>query len=208
MDFGVYKSVKALCRRDTIYRYGMLLESPVIEPSKSIKHVPLPEGHLYLVRGDSKKRALKIVKLRSLPEHHHLIERSLKHLSQSVRLQYYILRYDEGVKTLSLQLNKKYIDEMLREIYEITHSKYLWGSLRMDLRQRFKSVNNLVRSINSLAEIAFVYPEQLRAWNKTIRENMLEGLSSVYGIKKHKAIEMVEKYVTAFEKTRRSYSKY
>lgn len=202
MDLGIYKSVKALCRHDTIYHYGMLLQNPIIRPSKSIKHVSLPEGHLYLIRADSKERALKIARLGSFLDHHSVIEKSLKHLSQSIYLDYYILRYDEGVKTLSLQLNKKYVDSVLKEIDQICHSKYLWGSLEMDLRTRFKKVNDHIRTLNRIARIAFVYPEQLRAWNKFIRGNMLEALTSIHGIRKQRASEMVEKYLVLLRKHR------
>lgn len=197
-----YRLLKALCRRDSIYRYGMILPNRFIEPSKSVKHLELSEGHLYLVRGDSKERAIKIVKLRSEFQYHSLIEKTLKHLSQSIYLDYYILRYDEGVKTLSLQLSKRYVDSVLRDINQICHSKYTWGPLEMDIRTRFKKVNDLVRTINEHARLAFVYPEQMRAWNKFIRGNMLESLTSIHGIKKQKALEIVEKYLILVRKYR------
>lgn len=198
-----YRLLKALCRRDSIYRYGMILPNRFIEPSKSVKHLELSEGHLYLVRGNSKERAIKIIKLRSSPQYHPLIEKSLKHLSQSIYLDCYILRYDEGVKTLSLQLNKRYVDSTLRNINQICHSKYLWGSLEMDIRTRFKKANDHIRTLNQIARIAFVYPVQLRAWNKDIRRNMLEGLTSIHGIKRQRALEMVEKYLVPLRKLER-----
>ena len=171
------------------YRYGLLSkDGPIIKPTKNIVAVPLIDGVLYLFKHSTKKEALNEALKNSPMDHHEFIKKNLKHLNQSIKLELYTIRYDEKLKRVLIQPNKNYKNYLLRELYETTHTKYPYH------RIWFGKVNRIMRYFKRLKEHSFMTQEQEKAIQHKARKWIIEGLTSIYHLKKSEAVEVYKKF--------------
>jgi len=171
------------------YRYGLLSkDGPIIKPTKNITAVPLIDGVLYLFKHNTKKEALNEALKNSPKEHHQFIRKNLKHLNQSIKLELYTIRYDEKLKRALIQPNKNYKNFLLRELYKTTHTKYPYR------RMWFGNVNRIMRYLKRLKETSYMTNEQEKAIQHKARKWIIEGLTSIYHLKKKEALEVYKKF--------------
>ena len=176
-------------KQNNNYRYGLLSkDGPIIKPTTNIKAIPLIDGVLYLLKHQTKKEALNEALKNSLKENHQFIKRNLKHLNQSIKLELYTIRYDEKLKRVLIQPNKKYKNFLLRELYKTTHTKYPYR------RMWFGKVNRIMRYLKRLKETSYMTNEQEKVIQHKARKWIIEGLTSIYGIKKKEALEIYKKF--------------
>ncbi len=187
-----YKKLFNAFKQKNNYKFGLLSKEPVIVPNSKITEVQLLEGFLYLFKTETKKEALEIALKNSPKVNHEFIKKNLKHLNQSIHLSMYTIRYDEKMKRVLLQLNKNYVKGILNEIRKLTHSKHPHYKVMV------KSVNEFITYLKNAAANSFTTPEQVNRWQIFIRRNVIEGLTSVYGIRKKEAELIWKRYVKKF----------
>jgi len=176
-------------RQENNYRYGLLSKDGyIIKPTKNIVAIPLIDGVLYLFKHQTKKEALEEALKNSLVDHHQFIRKNLKHLNQSIKLELYTVRYDEKLKRVVIQPNKKYLKFLIRELHKTTHTKYPYR------RIWFGKVNRIMRHLKRLKENSFMTNEQEKAIQLKARRWIIEGLTSIYHLKKKEAIEVYKKF--------------
>ncbi len=169
-------------RQNNNYRFGLLSKDGyIIKPTKNIVAVPLIDGVLYLFKHQTKKEALEEALNNSLTDHHQFIKKNLKHLNQSIKLELYTVRYNEKLKKAVIQPNKKYLKFLIRELHKTTHTKYPYR------RIWFGKVNRIMKYIKRLKENSFMTNEQERTIQYKARKWIVEGLTSIYHLKKKEA---------------------
>jgi len=184
-----YDKLFRVFRQKNNYRYGLLSKDGyIIKPTKNIVAVPLIDGVLYLFKHQTKKEAINEALKNSPKENHQFIKRNLKHLNQSIKLELYTIRYDEKLKRVLLQPNKNYISYLMKDLYKTTHTKYPYR------RIWFGKVNRTMRYIKRLKETSFMTNEQEKAIQHKARKWIIEGLTSIYGMKKKDALEAYRKF--------------
>ncbi len=176
-------------RQNNNYRYGLLSKDGyIIKPTKNIIAIPLIDGVLYLFKHQTKKEALEDALKNSPVNHHQFIKKNLKHLNQAIKLELYTIRYDEKLKRVLIQPNKNYKNFLLKELHKTTHTKYPYR------RIWFGKVNRIMRYLKRLKEHSFMTNEQERAIQHKARKWIIEGLTSIYGMKKKEAVEAYKKF--------------
>ena len=179
-------------RRNNNYRYGMLVKRSqgglIIKPSRNIKAIELIDGILYLFRHDTKKEALEEALKNSLKENHSFIKKNLKHLNQSIHLEIYTIRYDEKLKRVLLQPNKKHKKLLMNMLYSITHTAY------PNVRIWFAKVNRIMRYLKRLKETSYMTNDQERGIQIKARQWIIEGLTSIYKYNEKEAYEIYKKF--------------
>ena len=176
-------------KRKNNYKFGLLSKDGyIIKPNKNIIAIPLIDGILYLFKHSNKKEALNEALKNSPKENHQFIKRNLKHLNQSIKLELYTIRYDEKLKRILLQPNKHYIKFLMKELYKTTHTKYPYR------RIWFGKANRIMRYIKRLKENCYMTNEQEKAIQHKARKWIVEGLTSIYHLKKKDALEAYKKF--------------
>jgi len=184
-----YKRLFNAFRQENNYRYSLLSKDGyIIKPTKNIVAVPLIDGILYLFKHQTKKEALKEALKNSPMDHHQFIKKNLKHLNQSIKLEIYTIRYDEKLKRAVIQPNKKYLKSLIKDLHKTTHTKYPYR------RIWFGKVNRIMRYIKRLKENSFMTNEQEKAIQHKARKWIIEGLTSIYHLKKKEAEEVYKKF--------------
>jgi len=179
-------------KQENKYRFGLLSKKPIIKQTKNIKEIPLIDGILYLFKHQTKKEDLNEALKSFLKENHQFIKKNLKHLNQAIHLELYTIRYDEKQKRVLLQPNKNYKNFLLRELYKTTHTKYPYR------RIWFGKVNRIMRYLKRLKENCYMTNEQEKAIQHKARKWIVEGLTSIYHLKKNEAIEVYKKFAKKF----------
>jgi len=188
-DLKDYERLYRAFRQKNNYRYGLLSKNGyIIKPTKKIIAIPLPEGVLYLFKHNTKQESLNEALKNSLKENHEFIKDNLKHLNQAIHLQYFTIRYDDKFKRVLLQPNKRYKNALLKELYKITHTKYPYR------RIFFGKVNQIMRKFKELKEHSFMTNEQEKSINQKARRWIIEGLTSIYKMKKKESLEAYRKF--------------
>lgn len=187
---GEYEELIRALKQKNKYRYGFLgSKNPIIVPNKKIKLINTSDGIVYLFKHDTKKEAIKDALKHSKSEYHNFIKKNLKHLNQSIHLELYTIRYDERLKRVIIQPNKRWLNDFLKLFYSITHSKspsanlYIW------------KINDLLSNLKDVIRNSIITAEQRRAIQKQIRKNVVEGLTSIYKYSKKEAIREYRKKI-------------
>lgn len=184
-----YEKLYNMFRRKNDYKFGLLSKDGyIIKPNQRIKAVELIDGVLYLFTHQTKKEALEEALKNSLKENHQFIKKNLKHLNQTIKLSVYQIRYDEKLKRVLLQPNKQHIRYVLNLIYKITHTK--WPNRRIMIGK----INRYIRLLKLIDETSIMNVEQKRAIQHKLRNWIMEGLTSMYGLKKKEAEEIWKKF--------------
>lgn len=187
-----YKRLFNAFRQKNDYKFGLLSKEPVIVKSSRVVEVPLLEGVLYLFKTETKKEALEEALKNSPKSNHKFIKKNLKHLNQSIHLSMYTIRYDEKEKRVLLQLNKKWVKDILKDIRNLTHAKH------PHYKVMIKAVNEYITYLKNAAAKSYTTPEQVNRWQIFIRRNVIEGLTSIHGIPKKEAEKIWKRYVKKF----------
>jgi len=176
-------------RQKNNYRFGLLSkDGPIIKPTTNIKAIYLIDGVLYLFKHQTKKEALNEALKNSPKENHQFIKKNLKHLNQSIKLELYTIRYDEKLKRVLIQPNKNYKNYLLRELYKTTHTKYPYHRIWLG------KVNRIMRYLKRLKENSYMSNKQEKAIQHKARKWIIEGLTSIYHLKKKEALEVYKKF--------------
>ncbi len=96
---------------------------------------------------------------------------------------------------LKLSYNRRYLKELEKKIHRVCHTRHYKGARKRDLRELTKYINQIIRTLRKESRYLWVLPEQKRGFNKEVKKAVKEALTSMYGFKKKKAKEYIEKFV-------------
>jgi hypothetical protein len=162
---------------------------------------PDEDGFVVLIKGNSKEDALKklsaYLTIESRKKAVKWIESNpVKELGkETLKFGRFQLFREHEKDRLKLSYNRSYLKGLERKIRKVCHQRHNYGARRRDVKELIKYLNQIVRTLRKESRFLWVLPEQKKGFNRELRKNVKEALSSMYGFKPKKVKAYLDRYV-------------